>query len=169
MIVSGIVALTLSPMMGAKLLRAGDSERGFAGWINRRFDRIRTRYMRMLSRTLAYRPVVLVVWLVVTSLTVPFYLFSQQELAPAEDQGVVFDRAGRGQFHIDQTRLFTQQVYDVYRSIPEAASIFQITSPTGGFGGMVTKPWSERTKTAQQLRWSRWGRCPAFPEFASSR
>jgi multidrug efflux pump len=47
--------------------------------------------------------------------------------------------------------LFTRQVYDVYRSFPEAGSIFQITFPTGGFGGMVTKPWSERTKTAQQL------------------
>ena len=40
-IVSGIVALTLSPMMGAKLLRAGDTERGFAGWVNRRFDSVR--------------------------------------------------------------------------------------------------------------------------------
>jgi multidrug efflux pump len=52
---------------------------------------------------------------------------------------------------LDQTRLFTTQVNDVYRSFPESKSIFQITSPTGGFGGMVTKPWSERTKTAQQL------------------
>src|SRR5262249_5350012 len=50
-----------------------------------------------------------------------------------------------------QTRLFTQQIYDVYRSFPETASTFQLTSPTGGFGGMVTRPWSERTKTAQQL------------------
>ena len=163
-IVSGIVALTLSPMMGAKLLRAGDSERGFAGWINRRFDGIRTRYMRMLSRTLAYRPVVLVVWLVVTLLTVPFYLFSQQELAPAEDQGVVFGIVqGAANSTIDQTRLFTQQVYDVYRSIPEAASIFQITSPTGGFGGMVTKPWSERTKTAQQLLMESMGPLSGIP------
>jgi multidrug efflux pump len=52
---------------------------------------------------------------------------------------------------IDQTKLFAQQVHDVYRSFPEAASIFQIISPTGGFGGMVTKPWSERNKTTQQL------------------
>jgi len=52
---------------------------------------------------------------------------------------------------IEQTTLFTTQVLDVYRSFPETASIFQLTFPTGGFGGMVTKPWSERTKTAQQL------------------
>src|SRR5688500_18747225 len=89
-IVSGLVALTLSPMMGAKLLRAGDTERGFAGWINRRFDSVRRVYSRALASTLRYRPVVLVLWAIVAALTVPFYLFSQRELAPAEDQGVVF-------------------------------------------------------------------------------
>jgi multidrug efflux pump len=52
---------------------------------------------------------------------------------------------------LDQTNLFTKEVYDVYHAFPESASIFQITSPSGGFGGMVTKPWSQRTKTAQQL------------------
>src|ERR671920_982999 len=51
-IVSGVVALTLSPMMGASLLRAGDTERGFAGWINRRFDGVRRRYTRLLAGTL---------------------------------------------------------------------------------------------------------------------
>ena len=58
MVVSGIVALTLSPMMGAKLLRAGDTERGFAGWINRRFLTVRSGYTRALTSTLRYRPVV---------------------------------------------------------------------------------------------------------------
>ncbi len=151
-VVSGVVALTLSPMMGSKLLRAGGSERGFAGWINRRFDGIRARYGRLLERTLRYSPVVLVLWAMVTALMVPFYLFSQRELAPPEDQGVVFGVVqSAANATVDQTKLFTQQIYEVYRSFPEAASIFQITSPSGGFGGMVTKPWSERTKTAQQL------------------
>jgi multidrug efflux pump len=151
-IVSGVVALTLSPMMGARLLRAGDSSRGFAGWINRRFDRVREGYSHTLSATLRYRPVVLVLWLIVTALIVPFYMFSQRELAPAEDQGVVFSIVQTApNATIDQTRLFTQQIDDVYRSFPETASTFQLTFPTNGFGGMVTKPWSERTKTAQQL------------------
>ncbi|PYQ74120.1 MAG: multidrug efflux protein, partial [Acidobacteria bacterium] len=80
-LVSGVVALTLSPMMGAKLLRTGDTERGFAGWINRRFDSVRRGYTRSLTATLRYRPVVLAVWIIVALLIVPFYLFSQQELA----------------------------------------------------------------------------------------
>jgi len=151
-IVSGVVALTLSPMMGSKLLRTGDTERGFAGWINRRFDSVRRGYTAALASTLRYRPVVLTLWLIVALLTVPFYMFSQRELAPAEDQGVVFGVIQAApNSTIDQTKLFTSQVHDVYRSMPEAASIFQIIGPTGGFGGMVTKPWSERTRTAQQL------------------
>lgn len=151
-IVSGVVALTLSPMMGSKLLRTGDTERGFAGWVNRRFDSVRNRYTRILGSTLRYRPVVITLWAIVAVLIVPFYMFSQQELAPAEDQGVVFGVVqAAANSTIEQTTMFTKQIHDVYRSFPESASIFEITTPSGGFGGMVTKPWSERTKTAQQL------------------
>jgi multidrug efflux pump len=151
-IISGIVALTLTPMMGSKLLRAGATERGFSGWVNRRFESIRSLYSRLLAGTLQYRPVVLVLWAIVVALIVPFYMFSQRELAPAEDQGVVFGVIqASANSTIDQTNLFTSEVYDVYHAFPESDSIFQITSPNGGFGGMVTKPWSQRKKTAQQL------------------
>src|SRR5207302_5332856 len=136
----------------SKLLRSGDTERGFAGWINRRFVSVRSAYSRTLAGTLQYRPVVFVLWVIVVSLIVLFYMFSQRELAPAEDQGVVFGVIqSSANSTIDQTNLFTTQVYDVYRAFPESDSIFQITSPSGGFGGMVTKPWSQRKKTAQQL------------------
>jgi multidrug efflux pump len=151
-IVSGFVALTLSPMMGSRLLREGASERGFAGWVNRRFDSVRNFYSSTLTRTLRYRPVVLTLWAIVLLLMVPFYMFSQRELAPAEDQGVVFGVIqSSANATIDQTNLFSKEVYDVYHSFPESESIFQITNPSGGFGGMVTKPWSQRKKTAQQL------------------
>jgi multidrug efflux pump len=151
-IVSGVVALTLSPMMGSKLLREGDSERGFQGWINRRFDRVRNGYGAILGRTLRYRPVVLTLWGIVVVLAVPFYMFSQRELAPVEDQGVVFGIVqGSANATLDQTKLFATQVADVYWSFPETAHTFQITFPNGGFSGMVTKPWSERKKTTEQL------------------
>jgi multidrug efflux pump len=151
-IVSGIVALTLSPMMGSKLLRAGDADRGFAGVVNRRFESVRNLYVRLLTGTLKYRPVVLTVWAVVAVLMIPLYTFSQRELAPSEDQGVVFGVIqSSANATLDQTNLFTQQVYEVYHSFPESASVFQITNPAGGFGGMVTKPWSQRKKTTQEL------------------
>jgi multidrug efflux pump len=151
-LVSGVVALTLSPMMGSKLLRSGDSEKGYAGWINHRFESLRQGYMRRLSGTLEYRPVVLTLWALVVLLIAPFYMLSTKELAPKEDQGVVFSYLiGAPNSTIDQTMLYARQVYDVYHAIPESASIFQITFPNGGFGGMVTKPWSQRKKTTEQL------------------
>ena len=151
-IVSGVVALTLSPMMGARLLRAGDNERGYAGWVNRRFEGVRNAYSRTLAGTLRYRPVVLVLWAIVALLTVPFYMFSQRELAPTEDQGFFFGIVqASANSTLDQTKLYTSAIHDVYRSLPESDSIFQITFPTGGFGGMTTKPWSERSKTTEQL------------------
>jgi multidrug efflux pump len=152
-VVSGVVALTLSPMMSSRLLREGAAERGFAGWVNRRFDWVRDTYERTLSATLAYRPVVLALWAIVVAAMVPFYLFSQKELAPQEDQSVVFGVIQAApNATLDQTKLFASQVYDVYRSMPEADSIFQITNPGGGFGGMVTKPWNQRTRSTAQLQ-----------------
>ncbi len=151
-IVSGVVALTLSPMMGSRLLRAGQSERGFAGMINRHFGVLRAAYKRILEGTLSYRSVVLTLWAIVVLLAVPFFMFSQQELAPTEDQGVVFGIVqASANSTLDQTKLFATEIYDVYRSFPETGSVFQIMGPTGGFGGMVTKPWSERTKTTDEL------------------
>jgi len=138
--------------MGSKLLRAGDTERGFAGIINRRFENVRNLYIRLLAGTLEYRPVVLTLWAIVAVSMIPLYLFSQHELAPSEDQGVVFGVIqSSANSTLDQTNLFTDQVYNVYHSFPESASIFQITNPSGGFGGMVTKPWSQRKKTTQEL------------------
>lgn len=152
-IVSGIVALTLSPMMGSRLLRAGDTQRGFAGWINKRFDKIRDRYTGTLSRTLKYRPVVYTLWGVVAFLAVPFYMFSQQELAPKEDQSVIFGIIqASANSTIDQTKLYAAKVNEVYDSFPEKENTFQLVFPTGGFGGMVVKPWREREKTAEQLQ-----------------
>jgi multidrug efflux pump len=151
-IVSGIVALTLSPMMGARLLRAKDTGAGFGGFVNRRFDGVRRLYTRLLNGTLQYRPVVLTLWIIVTLLIVPFYMFSMRELAPTEDQGVVFSVVQAApNATLEQTSMFAERVYDVYKSFPEAGSIFQLMFPTGGFGGMVTKPWSERTRTTEEL------------------
>jgi multidrug efflux pump len=151
-IISGIVALTLSPMMSSRLLRSGDADKGFAGWVNRRFETLREFYTRSLASTLRYRPVVLALWVIVVALAVPFFMFSQEELAPLEDQGVVFGIVqASANSTLDQTKLFTAEVDRVYKSFPETGNTFQITFPTGGFGGMVTKPWSERQRTTPEL------------------
>ncbi|MCE9518428.1 MAG: efflux RND transporter permease subunit [Verrucomicrobia bacterium] len=151
-IVSGIVALTLSPMMCSKLLREGDSHRGFAGFVNRRFDALRNRYQRMLSSTLQYRPVTITMAVIVILLGVPFFMMSNSELAPKEDQGFI-----RGALlaspnsTIEQTMLYAEKVNEVFLSIPETKHSFQITQPFFGFGGIGLKPWSERKRSADQI------------------
>jgi len=166
-IVSGVVALTLSPMMGSKLLRAGDTEKGFQGWVNRRFDTVRRTYSSLLAGTLQFRPVVFVLWAIVVALIVPFYMFSQRELAPAEDQGVVFGVIqSSANATIDQTNLFTSEVYDVYHAFPESESIFQITSPSGGLAAWSPSHGASVRKPPRNFCWSPSDRCRIFPACA---
>src|ERR1051325_7472418 len=88
--ISGVVALTLSPMMSAHLLRAGDVDKGFSGIVNRTFDRFRDWYGSHLDRTLQARRAVYVIWGTLSLLAVLFYTQSPKEQAPTEDQGVIF-------------------------------------------------------------------------------
>ncbi|MGO9255634.1 MAG: efflux RND transporter permease subunit [Bryobacteraceae bacterium] len=151
-IVSGVVAITLSPMMSSKLLRAGTTHHGFAGMINRHFDILRKKYVQILTNTLQWRPVTITLAVIVILLMVPFLLFSQHELAPKEDQGVVFGIVQAApNATIDQTTRFTEKVNDVFESMPETEHTFQITDPSGGFSGMVTKPWSQRKRSTEQI------------------
>ena len=156
-VISGIVALTLSPMLGSKLLRAGDTERGFAGFVNRRFDAIRRGYTGLLARVLNYRAAIFLAWAVLFLLTIPLYMFSRQDLAPVEDQGVVFGIVqSSANSTLEQTKLFANKVYDVFHSFPEGRSIFELImpSPAPGFSGMVLKPWTERKRTASEVQFA---------------
>ncbi|MCX5870016.1 MAG: efflux RND transporter permease subunit [Deltaproteobacteria bacterium] len=150
--ISGIVALTLSPMMSAKLLKPGLAEHGLAGRISRGFDRIRERYGRLLDQTLSNRAAVYLVWIVISLLAIPMFRMSPVELAPAEDQGVIFgilDAAANST--LDQTSHYAAAANQVFLSEPEAQFTFQMTMPSSGFGGMVLKPWSERKRTVFQI------------------
>jgi len=150
--ISGVVALTLSPMMSAKLLKPGMEERGLAGRISRDFKRLRRLYGRLLEATLNMRPVVYLVWIVIGLLTIPMFIMSPVELAPTEDQGVIFgilDAAANST--LDQTSLSAAAANEVFLNVPESEFTFQITFPTGGFGGMVTKAWDERERTVFQI------------------
>lgn len=150
--ISGIVALTLSPMMSAQLLRPDIEEHGFAARIARAFERLRNIYARLLDATLNMRPAVYTVWIVVGLLSIPMYSMSPVELAPTEDQGVIFgilDASANAT--LDQTSRYAAAANDVFLSAPETEFTFQITNPSAGFGGMVTKPWEKRQRTVFQI------------------
>jgi multidrug efflux pump len=150
--ISGVVALTLSPMMSAKLLKPGLEEHGFAGRIARDFGRLRNAYGRWLDVTLAARPAIYTIWIVISLLSVPLFTMSAKELAPTEDQGVIFgivDAAADST--LDQTSAYTGAVNKIFLSIPETNFTFQQTQPTAGFSGMVTKPWDQRQRSVFEI------------------
>ncbi len=150
--ISGVVALTLSPMMASRLLRRGDSERGLAGLVGRLFERAKGVYSGWLDGALASRPYFYVLWVVFFGLAAIMFKMSPQELAPAEDQGVIFgilNTSSNGT--IDQTAGWSDEVLDVFKSVPEFDYAFQLSFPNSGFGGMITKPWADRDRTVFQI------------------
>jgi len=151
-VISGVVALTLSPMMSRHLLKPGMEERGFAGKIARDFKRFRVFYGRLLDNTLDARPAVYTVWVAVSLLTIPMYTMSPKELAPNEDEGVIFGIIdASADSTVDQTSRFTAAVNQAYLSVPETQFTFQITRPNSGFAGMVVQPWGERQRNIFQI------------------
>lgn len=225
--VSGFVALTLSPMMGSRLLKTGDAEeKGFTGWTNHMFDRLRNRYDRIIGHVLErgeerssfwkLLPLALIVWIpfwlltlgviglifgfgalgakvlggtavallgvfvigalltilfqfllgrrfktlafvltgacMLVLLLLPFFQFANHELAPHEDQGVVFGiLLPSPTATIEQNLPYAEEVQQMFKSLPEYDQSFQITGANFGFGGVILKPWSERHRDTQQI------------------
>jgi multidrug efflux pump len=150
--ISGVVALTLSPVMSAYLLRRGDEERGLSGLINRTFERIRGAYERQLTKTLAIRGPIYAAWVVASLLALVMFSQSPKELAPSEDQGIVFGVVNTpSNSTLEQVTQSTRAIHKEVVGIPETQFTFQITSPTGGFWGDGLKPWDQRKRSAAQV------------------
>jgi multidrug efflux pump len=169
--ISGIVALTLSPMMSSALLSERAHEGRLTRAINRGFDGIRRTYDRLLGVTLRVRPAVYAFWAVLSLLTVPMFMFSPNELAPNEDQGVVFSALDvPPNATLEQLTPYTEQIFDIFQETPEFDHSFQLTFPSNGFGGMLVEPWGKRKRTifeiqaevAQKLSAVTGVRAPAF-------
>jgi multidrug efflux pump len=146
--ISGVVALTLSPMMSSRMLRAKHQPGRLARVTDRLFEALKGRYDRALAATLARRRAVYLVWGALSLLTIPMYLFSPAELAPNEDQGVVFGAIDvPPNATLEQLTPYTAQIEQIYASTPEFEQAFQLTTPTSGFGGMLVKPWADRKRS----------------------
>lgn len=156
-LISGSVALTLSPMLASKLIRGEDEKKGLAGRINRDFDRIRRFYGRILDSILSARSIAYVTWILITLSIFPLFILSSMstELAPTEDQGVIFGIVDTSSNNsIEQSVLFTERVNDVFMGMEESAYSFQITFPDGGFGGVLLDSWGDRDRTVFDVRMS---------------
>ena len=149
--ISGFVALTLSPMMSRYLLKQGGQKKGFAAFVNHQFDRLRNAYARGLEVALHSRGIVYTAWVLFIFLLVAMYSFAVKELAPAEDQGVIFGIVNTpANSTLDQLTVSTKEVNRTMMELPEAQFTFQITNPGGGFWGVGLKPWNQRKKTTGQ-------------------
>ncbi|MDA9317213.1 efflux RND transporter permease subunit [Puniceicoccaceae bacterium] len=150
-IVSTIVALTLSPMLSSKVLKTGE-QKGLTLKINNGFDKLRRKYGSLLRLALSTRWASYVVWILLTICCIPMFMASSKELAPKEDQGVVFGIVdGPANFSIEEASRYTDEANEIFFSFPETDYSFQLTYPSSGFSGMILKPWSERGRTAQEL------------------
>jgi len=152
--ISGIVALTLSPVMSSLLLNHDREEHGLAGRINRDFDRLKNFYGRVLDWTLARRPLIYTVWIGLTLLTIPMFKMAWQakETAPMEDQSIIFGVVETPpDATIEQVSFYTDEAGRAFAKIPELVQIFQITMPDFGMGGVVVKPRGERKRTVFQM------------------
>ncbi|RDI62634.1 efflux RND transporter permease subunit [Microvirga subterranea] len=157
-IISGIIAVTLSPMMSSKLLKphGHGGQTGFAGFVDRTFTRVENWYSRRLKGSLDYRPVTLLI--VVALLGTTGFLFTKTpfELAPEEDQGAYLGLVQVPQYATpDYTQAFSTQFTNAAETIPEIDDSFLIIGIDGGGSGFVgfkLKEWSERTKKGAQTK-----------------
>ena len=150
--ISGVVALTLSPMMSAYLLHREVEEKGLAGWINRTFEKVKAGYGRLLEKTFTARGAIYVSWVVIGGLALLMFQQSPKELAPLEDQGIIFGILNTpANSTIDQITPLTREIHKEMASIPETQFTFQITFPNGGFYGDGLKPWTDRKRNVFQV------------------
>src|SRR5580700_6159443 len=156
--ISGIVALTLSPMLCSRLLKVPDPERGgweskFTSFIDRGFNWLRGAYERRLHGSLNYLPVTLVFALIVLFSIYFLFASAKTELAPTEDQGVVITQSvAAPNATLQQRQMYSRQVYKIFAAHPETEHVFQLDVPGQSIAGMVTKPWDQRTQTTNTLQ-----------------
>ena len=156
-VVSGVIALTLSPMMCSKLLKAPSRSGGFsfARLLDATFDRLRRVYTFVLVRSLNFRALTILILVGVLALTAIMFVTTPRELAPEEDQGVIFALVKAPQYgNLDYIEKATGKLHDFVTQVPEAEHLFAINGyqgVTSGFGGIILKNWDERHRSQKQV------------------
>ncbi len=158
-LLSGVIALTLSPMMSAKMLKPhteGGKSR-FERWLDTRFDRLRHGYQRKLHGALDTKGVIGIFGAIVFVSCVFLYMQSPKEPAPAEDQGFIFSIAVADPTStLDYVERYTEEVNAITKEVPEVQNYFLFNGGFGGasntaIAGFVLKPWSERSRSTKQV------------------
>ena len=154
--ISGVIALTLSPMMCSKIFRTDAEENRFTHFLDRQFTGLRNWYKRGLTRWLETWQVLVALGVLMLAGTVYLFMTSTSELAPQEDQGTVLAQTiGPPNATIDQMQSYEDQMFKIMSSIPEYDATFQIIgqpSVNQAFGGMLLKPWDQRKRSSDDIQ-----------------
>ncbi len=155
-VISGIVALTITPMMAARLLKKGNHSR-FQRIVDTSFDWLANTYERWLAGSLNYRAISLLVAAVLLGLTGYLFLNTSSELAPEEDAGALFALVNAPSYATQRyTETYTTQMRELTKDIPELKANFSIV----GFGGQTNsgialwsfKDWADRDRSQAELQ-----------------
>lgn len=155
-VISAIIALTLSPMLCSKVLRESDHQKPFVKRIDRVADYVRDRYARILHSSLDTWVVAIVFGGLILVGNVYLFQTAKSELAPQEDQGIVLVQTqGAPNATLAQMQGYSRQVFDIAQSLPEYAHSFQVIgmgAVNSGFSGIVLKPWDQRSRSATEVQ-----------------
>ncbi len=152
-IVSGIVALTLSPMMCAYFLKDHDHQGAAADWLDARFAALHDAYQRLLAKCLENRGAVLLfAFVILISLPVLFAI-AQKELAPEEDNSSLFIVAQPPDYgSVDYVNYFLDEMVEVWKQVPEVSHSWQVNNPNSVFGGVELIPWDQRKRSQKEIQ-----------------
>ena len=162
-LLSGVIALTLTPMMSSKILKP-HTEGGkgrFEAWLDRKFDWLRHGYQRKLHGALETKSVIALFGLIVLVSCAFLYTTAPKEPAPMEDQGFIFSIAQADPYAtLDYVERYTEEITRIAKGVPEVENYFLFNGGFGGSGGgaspmamagFVLKPWSERSRSTNQV------------------
>ena len=163
-VLSGVVAITLSPVMSSRFVHPQGKEGWLTGFVNRRFEEVRRVYARLLDGALTMRWGIVAAALLIMVMAWPLYLFSRQELAPVEDQSHIslfFEAAPDSTLAASNREHL--RVVEAITSLPETRFTWSLTTSWGGFGGLVAKDWKERTRSTEEMYGEVFGRVSQVP------
>ena len=163
-LLSGVIALTLTPMMSSKILQPHDpahAKRGFEAWLDAKFDKLHHAYQRKLHGALETKSVIAAFGLIVLVSCVFLYMGAPKEPAPVEDEGFIFSVASADPIAtLDYVERYTEEVTKIAKTVPEVQDYFLFNGGFGGGGGgaspsamagFALKPWSQRSRSTNAV------------------
>lgn len=163
-VVSGIVAVTLSPVMSSRFVHEHGHETKLTVLVNRGFDVVKNTYARLLDGALAMRWAVVAASVMVMVAAWPLYNYSRRELAPVEDQShISLFMQSAPDASLAASNRASLEVVKVIEAFPEAKFMWSLTANWGAFGGLVAKDWKERDRSTEEMYGQVYGAVSQIP------